>query len=427
MDLIQKLIEMPDKDIKKPDNKSLFADDNLYREMFSKGEIKAQALYKELEERSRIAGAFTEFKRRYMEHKKEFIKHAEGLSDTKKIDILDLPALNIPSGYKLDMNQGILKFNETTLMFEQICPQIVIIEARYINIDSGEEKNKVTFVDRFKTKSLIVDAETVSNSRSIVKLRNMGIMVTSENAKSIVVFLSEFLACNIFHIEPEDSISRIGWHDGEFIPYNSTCIFDGEQENKHLFEALDTKGELSDWIDYIKELRKNKLFRMQLASSFSSPLIEITNSLPFVFHLWGGTGSGKAQPLDTKIITPEGFKLMGDIRIGDRVIGEDGKAHKVSGVYPQGIKDVYQITFADKTTTRCCKEHLWKVSTRTRRNHERGYTVLSLEEMLKRPIKGEKGYQYKIPVSKPVEFTQEKQLPIDPYLLGAFIGDGCLT
>ncbi len=102
-----------------------------------------------------------------MEHKKEFIKHAEGLSDTKKIDILDLPALNIPSGYKLDMNQGILKFNETTLMFEQICPQIVIIEARYINIDSGEEKNKVTFVDRFKTKSLIVDAETVSNSRSI--------------------------------------------------------------------------------------------------------------------------------------------------------------------------------------------------------------------------------------------------------------------
>lgn len=297
MDLIQKLIEMPDKDIKKPDNKSLFADDNLYREMFSKGEIKAQALYKELEERSRIAGAFTEFKRRYMEHKKEFIKRAEGLSDTKKIDILDLPALNIPSGYKLDMNQGILKFNETTLMFEQICPQIVIIEARYINIDSGEEKNKVTFIDRFKTKSLIVDAETVSNSRSIVKLRNMGIMVTSENAKSIVVFLSEFLACNIFHIEPEDSISRIGWHDGEFIPYNSTCIFDGEQENKHLFEALDTKGELSDWIDYVKELRKNKLFRMQLASSFSSPLIEITNSLPFVFHLWGGTGSGKTVGL----------------------------------------------------------------------------------------------------------------------------------
>ena len=67
-------------------------------------------------------------------------------------------------------------------------PQIVVIEERYINVDSGEEKNKILFLDRLKKKSLIVDAETLSNTRSITKLRNMGIMVTSENARELVIF-----------------------------------------------------------------------------------------------------------------------------------------------------------------------------------------------------------------------------------------------
>jgi uncharacterized protein (DUF927 family) len=122
-------------------------------------------------------------------------------------------------------------------------------------------------------------------------------MVTSENARALVQFLSEFLACNVYTIEPQDSISRIGWHDGNFIPYNSDCIFDGEQENKHLFEAIESKGDLQEWVSYIGKLRENKLFRLQMAASFSSPLIELTNSLPFVFHLWGGTGSGKTVGL----------------------------------------------------------------------------------------------------------------------------------
>lgn len=297
MGLIETIQTLDEKALKQAENKSIFSNENLYRQMFKDGEIEAQRLYKDLEFKAQKAGAVREFKKRYSEYKKEFIMNREGVSSTRKLDIEGLPPLNVPSGYKVDITQGILRFNETTLQYEQICPQVVIIEARYINIDSGEEKNKISFVERFNVKTLIVDAETVSTSSKITRLRNLGVMVTSENARALVQFLSEFLACNVYTIEPQDSISRIGWHDGNFIPYNSDCIFDGEQENKHLFEAIESKGDLKEWVSYIGKLRENKLFRLQMAASFSSPLIELTNSLPFVFHLWGGTGSGKTVGL----------------------------------------------------------------------------------------------------------------------------------
>ena len=137
---------------------------------------------------------------------------------------------------------------------------------------------------------------------------------------------------------------------------------------------------------------------------------------------------GKAQPLNTKIITPFGYKLMGQLKVGDEVIGGDGKAHKIIAIFPQGKKDIYEITFIDGRKTRCCKEHLWNVTTIERRNHKRGYTIMSLEEMLKKPLKTKNGgFQYRIPLAKPVNFKTKNKLSIHPYLLGALIGDGCLT
>jgi len=295
--LLEKILDLDDKSLKIPENKIHFSSDALYREIWKNGEMEAFRHLKDLEIKAQIAGAAREFKKRFQEARSNYIKNAEGVNDEQTINFLGLPALTIPRGYRMEPNFGISKFNEATLTFEQICPQVVFIESRYINIDSGEEKNKITFIDRFRPKSLVVEAETVSNSRSITKLRNSGIMVTSENARELVIFLSEFLACNIYKIEPENSISRVGWHKGEFIPFTDTFVFDGEKENKHLFEAIDTSGTLENWVDYFNNLRKNKLFRMQLAASFSSPLIELTNSLPFVFHLWGGTGAGKTVAL----------------------------------------------------------------------------------------------------------------------------------
>lgn len=74
-------------------------------------------------------------------------------------------------------------------------------------------------------------------------------------------------------------------------------------------------------------------------------------------------GTGKEQPLSSKILTPTGWIRMGDVRVGTRVIGADGKACRVVGVYPKGIKDVYRVEFNDGTYVDCGLEHLWEVQT----------------------------------------------------------------
>ena len=140
------------------------------------------------------------------------------------------------------------------------------------------------------------------------------------------------------------------------------------------------------------------------------------------------TGSGKAQPLDTKILTPDGYVLMRDIKIWDLVIGEDGNFYPVSGVFPQGMKHVYELTFKDGTTTRSCSEHLWKYATFNMCKTSKGkrWKVAELQEILKAPLKYLGNYNFNIPVNKPIQYSH-REVVIPPYALGLLIGDGCLT
>ena len=71
------------------------------------------------------------------------------------------------------------------------------------------------------------------------------------------------------------------------------------------------------------------------------------------------TGLGKAQPLYSKVLTPNGFVNMGDIKVGMKVMGEDGKPYEVLGVYPQGKKKIYSLHFSDGSSCECCGSHLW--------------------------------------------------------------------
>lgn len=138
------------------------------------------------------------------------------------------------------------------------------------------------------------------------------------------------------------------------------------------------------------------------------------------------TGKGKAQPLDTPILTPKGFIPMRDVKIGTEVIGEDGKPYKVNGIYPQGMKEVYKITFKDGTSSLCCKEHLWKVRTTYEKRLGKDFKVLSLTEILELPLKSGRAFNLSVPVNKPVQFNLNENLIIPPYVLGLLIGDGCL-
>ncbi len=72
---------------------------------------------------------------------------------------------------------------------------------------------------------------------------------------------------------------------------------------------------------------------------------------------------GKAQPLDARVRTRGGWKAMGELVVGDALASVDGRPSIVTGVYPQGVRQAYRITFSDGRSTECCAEHLWRVST----------------------------------------------------------------
>jgi hypothetical protein len=138
-------------------------------------------------------------------------------------------------------------------------------------------------------------------------------------------------------------------------------------------------------------------------------------------------GTGKALPLDAVVLTPRGFIEMGKIHKGDLVIGSNGKATEVIGVYPQGIKDVFEITFSDGGKAQCTEDHLWKVITPLRKWRGMPPKIMTLSELLKSGLKHSNGNRkYQIPIIEPVEFKQLGELPIDPYLLGVLLGDGHL-
>lgn len=153
-----------------------------------------------------------------------------------------------------------------------------------------------------------------------------------------------------------------------------------------------------------------------------------------IWNLCGDKGSGKAQPLYSKVLTPNGWKTMGDIKVGDKVIGLKGKPVDVIGVYPQGKRPIYEFEFQDHTTVRSADSHLWRVQTPNQHHDKtvfgkgKGFSIVSTQEIVDdwESIKSVPARRIYIPRHEPVEFT-EKNLPINPWLMGILISDGSLT
>ena len=134
---------------------------------------------------------------------------------------------------------------------------------------------------------------------------------------------------------------------------------------------------------------------------------------------------GRAQPVDRQVLTPTGWQAIGELRVGDLVVGSDGQPTPVLGVFPQGRRHVFRVQAQDGASTLCCAEHLWTV--RTPEDRRRGTRrTLRTDEMIGR-LRSHHQHRFELPlVSAPVEF-EPREVPLDPYALGLLLGDGCLT
>lgn len=169
----------------------------------------------------------------------------------------------------------------------------------------------------------------------------------------------------------------------------------------------------------------------------------------------GGRGGGKSQSIKTPIPTPNGWSILGDIKDGDIVFDENGKPCKVVKAHDIFTPEkAYRFTFSDNTFIDSCSEHLWTTWTHAARkaynrskfkdtpvpedwptwtNRNRwghslggGPKTLSTQDIVDTFRHGKRGdLNHSIPLAKPLEY-EEKNLPIDPWVYGVFLGDGTI-
>lgn len=150
--------------------------------------------------------------------------------------------------------------------------------------------------------------------------------------------------------------------------------------------------------------------------------------------LTGAPGVGKSCSIWSTLYTENGPVYAKDIQLKDKVFARDGKAYEVQGVFPQGALPAYEVKLSDGRTVICSEDHIWTVRSKSHGKYiERNRTV---KEMLEHGVldvyaadirTGRNGHaHYFIPQCAPVELPAREQ-SVDPYVMGAFLGDGSGT
>lgn len=137
-----------------------------------------------------------------------------------------------------------------------------------------------------------------------------------------------------------------------------------------------------------------------------------------------GSQVGGPLALDTPIPTPESSTTMGEVCVGDRVFDEGGHVCSVTYVSPAMIGNAcFEVRFSDGAAIVTDGGHRWAVDDDIRGSDRSARRILSTEEIAGTFRHGGNRHRYAIPVTRPFDLP-ERDLPIDPYALGVWLGDG---
>jgi hypothetical protein len=133
---------------------------------------------------------------------------------------------------------------------------------------------------------------------------------------------------------------------------------------------------------------------------------------------------GKLLRNTEPVLTPNGWKPIGDIKVGDKVFDGLGKITDVIGVYPHENKQLYRVKFDDGTEVDAGAEHLWKTIIRSG-SHKGEVEIVSTQDMINRHgyIPKHSSYRFRIPRA-PILDIAPQDVVVDPYTLGVALGDG---
>nr|WP_288976580.1 bifunctional DNA primase/polymerase [uncultured Blautia sp.] len=179
-----------------------------------------------------------------------------------------------------------------TASYQQIMP-LGILE----NIKTGEQKYDIAFsVKRngaFIWKNIRIEPAICCTKTKIINLSNLGVSVTDRTAKELVNYIADMYRLNEERIPVTKAISNFGWIGKEFFPYMKGLVFDGDNSQDKVVQALAPHGSFDLWKRECLEYRKNRHVRLLMDASLASVLLKILGCLCFVVHLWGPSGLGK--------------------------------------------------------------------------------------------------------------------------------------
>lgn len=184
---------------------------------------------------------------------------------------------------------------------EYACLHPIMPTERLVNIDTGEEKLRISFYKGKYWRNFIASKLDLFDASKVIKYAALGVSVTSSSAKLLSAYLNDIETLNPDIIPEIESVARLGYiGDGQqFSPYVDNLVFDGDANYGNIYVSITQSGNYTKWLTEAKKCRSESLTaHIMLAASFASPLIGKIGCLPFFIHLWGvESGTGKTVAL----------------------------------------------------------------------------------------------------------------------------------
>lgn len=228
-----------------------------------------------------------------------FNAYCESMTDkqsgkNERVTEFDGQPLELLSGEYICNDRGVYVLDKYGFE-ELVCPHPIEPVRRLVNVDSGEERLELAYKKGAYWRKIIIEKSILASSQKILDLAALGVVVNSENAKSLSSYIFRMEQMNYDVIPEKRSAGRLGWiSEHGFSPYFDGLEFDGEDNFRGIFSAISQCGSKDKWIELVKSVRAEKaVARIAVAASFASVLLEPCGLLPFFMHFQGGQGVGK--------------------------------------------------------------------------------------------------------------------------------------
>lgn len=205
--------------------------------------------------------------------------------------------LKIPQGYAMTSDGVFLKGRDADQL---IFPAPVTLARRFRNPHSGLEMVELIFRYRDAERRVAAERSVVFSRHKIMELADSGLPVTSENAKALVVYLSEVERIN--EIPLVDCAARLGWiGDGAILPWDAAAAYLDARGFEETVAGFGEKGTLQEWIALTAPVRASMPGRTLLAASYASPMVSLVGARTSGVMLWGGSQAGKTAALKAAV------------------------------------------------------------------------------------------------------------------------------